>query len=208
MKYLLPILVILLCFTCKQSEDKLIYPVEKSAIVDTAMVVSAHPLASQVGKDILFEGGNAIDAIIGIQFALAVVYPRAGNIGGGGFLVYRDKDGNKTSLDYREKAPKSAHRDMYLDGEGNVIDGLSRAGHLAVGVPGTVDGLIKAHQKYGKIKDFKRLIQPAIDLAKNGFKVTKSEVTRLNNFKPEFEKHNSNPTPFIKNTTHLTMLFL
>ncbi|RYG03799.1 MAG: gamma-glutamyltransferase, partial [Chitinophagaceae bacterium] len=106
------------------------------------VVVTAHPEASKVGLEILKKGGNAVDAAIAVQFALAVVYPNAGNIGGGGFLVYRDAKGNATTLDYREKAPQASDRNMYLDEAGNVIPKKSVQGHLAAGVPGTVDGMI------------------------------------------------------------------
>ncbi len=128
-----------------------IYPISKSTIADRAMVVAPHPIASQVGLDILKKGGNAVDAAIAIQFAIAVVYPRAGNIGGGGLMVLRSKDGKFNALDYREKAPGNAGRDMYLDSLGNVVPRLSIEGHLAAGVPGTVAGMIAAHKKYGKL---------------------------------------------------------
>lgn len=112
------------------------------------MVVSAHPLASQVGLEILRNGGNAIDAAIGVHFALAVVYPGAGNIGGGGFLVFRNKDGAYFSLDYREKAPALADRDMYLDDSLNVDNQKSRLGHLAAGVPGAIDGMATVYERF------------------------------------------------------------
>ena len=117
------------------------YKIQKELVAEKAMVVSAHPLASEAGRDILKKGGNAVDAMVAVHFALAVVYPKAGNIGGGGFMVYRDKNGNATTLDFREKAPLSANRNMYLDKAGNAIDSLSRNGHLAVGVPGSVAGM-------------------------------------------------------------------
>jgi gamma-glutamyltranspeptidase/glutathione hydrolase len=126
-------------------------------------VVSAHPLASKVGLSILKKGGNAIDAAIATQLALAVVYPGAGNIGGGGFMVARIQNGKLLTLDYREKAPAAASRDMYLDETGNAKTEISQNGHLASGVPGTVAGLFASH-KYGKLP-FSKLIQPAIDLA-------------------------------------------
>ena len=131
--------------------------IEKSVVKDKAMVVAPHPLASQVGLDILLKGGNAIDAAVAVQFAMAVVFPRAGNIGGGGLMVIRKSDGKLDALDYREKAPAKAGRDMYLDAKGNVLSGLSTEGHLASGVPGTIAGMIAAHKKYGKLK-FKALI--------------------------------------------------
>ncbi len=157
---------------------------------DQAMVVSAHPLASQVGIEILKKGGNAVDASIAVQLALAVTYPVAGNIGGGGFMVARFKDGSIDALDYREKAPASASRDMYLGETGEAIPDLSERGHLASGVPGTVAGLAEAHKKYGKL-DWKELVQPAIDLALNGFTLTKKEAEGLNELNEELDKYNT-----------------
>ena len=174
---------------------------------DSAIVVSPHPIASDVGISILKQGGNAIDAAVAVQFALAVVYPRAGNLGGGGFMVIRENDGESYSIDYREKAPIAASRDMYLDAEGEVIPGLSRDGHLAVGVPGSVAGLLEAHRRLGKIKDFHTIIQPAIDLAKNGFQLSQAECDRLNNFQEAFRKYNSPPNPFLKDTFMLGQRF-
>ena len=146
-----------------------------------AMVVSAHPLASKVGLEILKQGGNAVDAAVAVQFALAVVYPSAGNIGGGGFFVYRSKQGEFASLDFREKAPSGSCRDMYLDSAGNVIENLSLKGHLASGVPGTVDGMVEIHDSLGNL-NWETLIQPAIDLAYNGFSLTLKEAEKLTYF--------------------------
>lgn len=174
-----------------------LYEISKSSIADQAMVATPHPIASQVGLDILKKGGNAIDAAIAIQFAIAVVYPRAGNIGGGGLMVLRTKDGKFNALDYREKAPGKAHRDMYLDSVGNVVPRLSIDGHLAAGVPGTVAGMIAAHKKYGKLP-FKTLIQPAIDLAKNGYAITQGEVDRLNGNQANFKKYNADDNALVK----------
>ena len=115
------------------------------------MVVTAHPLATEVGLHILENGGNAFDAAVGVHYALAVVYPRAGNLGGGGFAVLRTGNGDITTLDFREKAPSGSHRDMYLDEDGNVIDGLSLKGGLAVGIPGAVDGMATLHKAHGKM---------------------------------------------------------
>lgn len=143
------------------------------------MVVTAHPLASEVGARILAQGGNAFDAAIAVQFALAVVYPRAGNIAGGGFAVYRKTNGEVGSLDFREKAPIAAYPDMYLDKSGNVIPKLSSFGGLSSGVPGSVDGMIEMHRKLGSLP-FSVLIQPAIDLAEKGFALTPSEAKKLN----------------------------
>ena len=183
-------------FACRQ-EKALLYTFEHSVISDSAMVVAAHPLAAQTGVDILHKGGNAVDAAVAVQFALAVVYPRAGNIGGGGFMVIRTQDGEITSLDYREKAPAGSNRNMYLDSTGNVVPGLSMAGGLAVGVPGTVDGLLKAHRQYGKL-DIKTLLTPAITLAENGFRITATEAKRLNRFREDFIKYNGANFPFVQ----------
>lgn len=154
------------------------------------VVVTAHPEASKVGVEILKKGGNAIDAAIAVQFALAVVYPNAGNIGGGGFLVYRDAKGKTDALDYREKAPLKASEDMYWDKNGNAITDLSLYGQFAAGVPGTVDGMVKAHEKYGKL-NWKELVQPAISLAQKGFKITKQQANELTNKHNDFVKYNS-----------------
>ncbi|WP_282630108.1 gamma-glutamyltransferase [Empedobacter sedimenti] len=153
------------------------------------VVVTAHPEASKVGVEILKKGGNAIDASIAVQFALAVVYPNAGNIGGGGFLVYRDAKGKTDALDYREKAPLKASEDMYWDKNGNAITDLSLYGQFAAGVPGTVDGMVKAHEKYGKL-NWKELVQPAINLAQKGFKITKQQASELTNKHNDFVKYN------------------
>ncbi len=181
-----------------------IYDIQKKVIADKAVVSTAHPLASQVGLDIINQGGNAIDAAIAVQFALAVVYPRAGNIGGGGFMVYRSGDGSEVStLDFREKAPAAAHRDMYLDEKGNVIRGKSQKGHSAAGVPGTVEGCFQMFQKYSKLKDWKRLIQPAIHLARSGFAVTTMEAHRLNKNMQLFLQYNTMPVAFVKPDTSI-----
>ncbi len=149
-------------------------------IARNGMVVSDSEIASNVGVEILKQGGNAIDASIATAFALAVTFPAAGNIGGGGFLVYMDSDGSATTIDFREKAPLKASTDMFLDEEGNVIKGLNmygaettsnHSGLKSVGVPGTVAGLYLAHKKYGSLP-WADLVQPAIDLAKNGFPLT------------------------------------
>lgn len=171
-------------------------------LADSAVVSTAHPLASEVGLAVLHDGGNAIDAAVAVHLALAVVYPAAGNIGGGGFLVYRSADGQDvTALDFREKAPTKAHRDMYLNAEGNVIDGKSTEGHLAAGVPGSVEGCWQMFQKYSKLKDWKRLVQPAIDLAEKGFHITTAEANGLNEYKKGFIKNNTSPTALVKKDT-------
>ena len=169
--------------------------IKKQAFGDSAMVVSAHPLATQAGIDILKEGGNAIDAMVTVQLALAVAYPRAGNIGGGGFLVYRAANGKVHTLDFREQAPQTANKDMYLDEQGNVIDSLSLFGHLASGVPGAIAGMYEAHQKFGKLP-WKRLVEPAIELAEQGLLLTEREAEGLNTFRPLFERANVNENAF------------
>jgi gamma-glutamyltranspeptidase/glutathione hydrolase len=166
---------------------------------DHAAVVSAHPEATKVGVNILKSGGNAIDAAVAVQFALAVVYPNAGNIGGGGFFVYRDKKGISNTLDYREKAPSTASKDMYLDEKGDAITDKSLYGALASGVPGSVDGMIQAHKKYGRL-NWKADLQPAIDLAEKGFAVTAQQAAELNRLKPTFLKYNDKPVAFVKET--------
>lgn len=164
----------------------------KTALAEEGMVVSAHREASRVGYEILKDGGNAIDAMVGVHFALAVVYPAAGNLGGGGFLVYREDEGEVHTLDFREMAPGAAHEDMYLDEEGMVIDGLSLYGHKASGVPGSVDGMLVAHAKYGSLP-LSRLIQPSIDLAEKGFEITAQQAENYNYTKDDFLKYNRNP---------------
>ena len=143
-------------------------PIYAQTYAKNGMVVSDNVIASQVGVDILKKGGNAIDATVATAFALAVTHPAAGNIGGGGFIVYMPNNSEVTTIDFREKAPLAAHPKMYLDKNGKLIPGSNERGALSVGVPGTVAGLYMAHQKYGKLP-WKDLVQPSIDLAKNGF---------------------------------------
>ena len=191
-------LIFFIFFCCENSIDDISHePLIFNPVNDSAMVVSAHPLASKVGADILKSGGNAIDAAIGVQFVLSVVYPSAGNIGGGGFMVIRMHNGDKISLDFREKAPSLATRDMYLDNNGEVIPEISLLGHLAVGVPGTVDGMVNAHKKYGS-KPWKDLIQPSIDLARNGFVLTEKESYKLNYYVKNKSGYNSLDSSFYK----------
>ncbi|MCZ4225406.1 gamma-glutamyltransferase [Pedobacter sp. SJ11] len=160
------------------------------------MVVSAHPEASEVGIAILKKGGNAVDAAVAVQFALAVVYPNAGNLGGGGFMVYRSAKGEINALDFREKAAASASRDMYLDSVGNPIVNKSLYGHLAAGVPGSVDGMVEAHKKYGKLS-WAEVVQPAVDLSQNGFRITKRQASELNGLHRDLMKFNPDGTAFI-----------
>lgn len=191
-------LIFIILSACRKKPVEPPYLVTKSVVEDTAIVAAAHPLAVDAGLKVLHQGGNAVDAAIAVQFALAVVYPRAGNIGGGGFMVVRMDDGETAALDYREKAPGAAHRDMYLDSLGNVISEMSKEGHLAVGVPGTVAGMEAAFEKYSQLKDWKALVQPAIDYASDGFLLTETEAGRLNDFRDRFEQNNENAAPFVK----------
>ena len=186
-KIILVLTILLLFYNCKTNSKK-----EKitGLITEKAMVVSAREEASKIGSDILKKGGNAYDAMVATQLALAVVYPVAGNIGGGGFMVYRTNDGKTGALDFREKAPLNASKDMYLDTEGNVIPGKSSFGVHSVGVPGTIAGLFEVHHKFGGLP-FKDLIQPSIEMARNGFKVTNKQASALNRTRKLFEKANN-----------------
>ena len=141
------------------------YDMPKQAFSKKGMVVTAHPVATRVGVEILEKGGNAVDAMVAVHFALAVVYQRAGNIGGGGFMLYRPAKGGVQSLDFRETAPAAATKDMFLDKNGKAVDSLSRDGHLAVGTPGSVAGMWQAHQKFGRLP-WAELVAPAVRLAK------------------------------------------
>ena len=165
-------------------------------LADSAMVVSAHPRASQIGADILKKGGNAFDAAVAVHFALQVVFPEAGNIGGGGFAVIRTENGEIASLDFREKAPKGASRDMYLDEEGNVIPLKSRFGHLAAGVPGSVAGMWELHKKYGSLP-WEQLVAPATELAFAGYPLTKLAADNFNDKQEDFNEANIGYTPWV-----------
>ncbi|MCS3795757.1 gamma-glutamyltransferase [Niastella sp. OAS944] len=172
------------------------YTIQKKATGSNGAVSSAHPLASETGINIMKQGGNAIDAAIATQLALAVVYPSAGNIGGGGFTVIHLANGKNLTIDYREKAPATAHRDMYLDAAGNAQTQLSQNGHLAAGVPGAVAGLFSCLQ-YASLP-ISKLIQPAIELAEKGFVLTESEARHLNNIQPALIKYNTVTPVFVK----------
>jgi gamma-glutamyltranspeptidase / glutathione hydrolase len=191
------LMLLLFLFACQELSAQGKYKIKKELIAESAMVVSAHPLASEAGLQVLKKGGNAIDAMVAVHFALAVVYPKAGNIGGGGFLVYRDKSGNATTLDFREKAPLAANRNMYLNEKGEVIPGLSMLGHLAAGVPGSVAGMYEAHKKYGKLP-WAALLEPAVQLAEKGFNVTAIEANGLNKNLSNFVKVNQHDNAFVK----------
>ncbi len=184
-------------FASDDPNQKPFYSDKVGVIAPSGMVASAHPEASRVGNGILQKGGSAADAAVAVQFALAVVHPAAGNIGGGGLFVYRSKKGKNYTLDFREKAPSAAFTDMYLDAQGNVVQGLSVTGHLASGVPGSVDGMAQIHKKFGKLP-WAELLQPAIDLAEKGVLLTEREARGLNSIKGTLQKLNPNSIYFIR----------
>ncbi|MBS1551603.1 MAG: gamma-glutamyltransferase [Bacteroidetes bacterium] len=154
-------------------------------VYENGVVSSASEIASNAGIDILRNGGNAVDAAVGVGFVLAVVYPQAGNLGGGGFMVIHLKNGMNTSIDYREKAPLQSARDMYLNKDGDVILNLSTLGNLAAGVPGSVDGLLTALEKYGTM-DRSIILRYSIDLADTGFLINGQFADNLNNYQKDF----------------------
>jgi len=166
------------------------------AAAQNGMVVTAQHYATQVGVDVLKKGGNAVDAAVAVGYALAVVYPAAGNLGGGGFMTIQLADGRKTFLDFREKAPLAATPNMYLDASGNVVKGLSTTGHLAVGVPGTVSGLEMARAKYGTMKR-SQLIAPAITFADKGFVLQQGDVDMLLTATEDFRKDPASASIFL-----------
>ncbi len=188
MKCFIPLLLAGTLAACKS--DNLITRDVQPVEADSAMVVSAHPLATKVGIDILKKGGNAVDAAVAVQFVLAVVHPAAGNLGGGGFMLYREAGGTVYSLDYREKAPERAETTMFLDDSLAVIPGLSESSHLASGVPGSVAGMWESHQRFGSLP-WKDLVEPAITLAINGFELTDHEAEGLRSIQEELRTNNS-----------------
>lgn len=171
----------------------------KMLTADSGMVVSAHPEGSGIGVAILKKGGNAVDAAVATGFALAVCYPEAGNIGGGGFMIIREADGKTAMIDFRERAPMAATPEMFLDDSGNVVPGLSTETCLAAGVPGSVDGLLRVHSRYG-VLPFRDVIQPAIDLARKGFPVTEDQAADLNGNREKFIQRNRRLPAFVKDT--------
>lgn len=195
-----PLIAVLLLYTgaALAQSSPYDYKITKYITPKRYAVVSAHPLASEAGALVMKQGGNAVDAAIATQLALAVVYPEAGNLGGGGFLVARLRNGQSLSIDYREMAPQKAHRDMYLDANGNAQTRLSLDGHLAAGVPGTVAGLFASH-KYARLP-FAKLVAPAIKLAEGGYVITEREAAGLNRRKEDFVRLNTMPTAFVKDT--------
>jgi gamma-glutamyltranspeptidase/glutathione hydrolase len=183
--------LILFTNSCNNKFDnKNINDRKRGLITSKAMVVSARQEASKIGSDILKKGGNAFDAMIATELALAVAYPFAGNLGGGGFMVYRKNNGEIGSLDYREKAPLAATKNMYLDDNGDVIPDKSRLGALAIGVPGTVAGVFEVHEKFGTLP-LEDIMNPVIALAKKGVVVTQKQAQRLNYYQELFKEVNS-----------------
>jgi gamma-glutamyltranspeptidase/glutathione hydrolase len=197
--FIFNIIVFLSACSVKPATENAITTVGQDIEVDSGIVVSAHPQSSAIGVRILQKGGNAVDAAVATEFALSVCYPEAGNIGGGGFMLVRTSYGTSEVIDYREKAPVNAARDMYLDKSGKVVEGLSTETHLSSGVPGTVDGMIKVHSKYGLLP-FKDVIQPAIDIAENGFPVTARQADMLNSNRYTFIQRNPQGTVFVKDS--------
>jgi gamma-glutamyltranspeptidase/glutathione hydrolase len=197
--FFLVIPVILLSCNINQNNKSSGFIEGQGIIAKEAMVVSDHPQASRIGAEILKKGGNAVDAAIATGLALAVCYPEAGNIGGGGFMLIRKNDGTVDEIDFREKAPANSSRDMYLDKSGKVIDGIIMDTQLASGVPGSVDGFISAHEKYGKLP-FSELIQPAIDLAEKGFPLSVHQANSFNRNRETFLERNKGGVPFVKDS--------
>ncbi|GAA0743053.1 gamma-glutamyltransferase [Gaetbulibacter jejuensis] len=197
------ILFSLFCITlisCNENSKKQTQPkTQRGLITSKAMVVSARAEASKIGTDILKKGGNAFDAMMATEMALAVTYPYAGNLGGGGFMVYRLNDGTFGALDYREKAPLAATKNMYLDEEGNVIKDKSTVGAFAVGIPGTVAGIFAAHEKFGSLP-ITEILQPVIDLANNGFVITEKQQQRFTEYDSIFNAVNEKEILFSKHT--------
>ena len=194
MKKLIVLFIISILITaCKNESPRKTLGV----LAENGMVVSARKEASEIGIQILEKGGNAFDAMMATELALAVSYPNAGNIGGGGFMVYRKNTGEIGGLDYREKAPLAASRDMYLDSEGNIIKGKSTIGATSIGVPGTIAGIFEAQQKFGKLT-VKEILEPVIALAKKGFIVTEMEEKRIKRYQKDFLKVNKDSILFTK----------
>ena len=175
---------------CKSRQAEERHAPHLGVTADQAMVVSAREEASKIGVQILKNGGNAFDAMVATEMALAVTYPFAGNLGGGGFMVYRKADGETGALDYREKAPMAATKNMYLDENGEPVDSLSRESALATGVPGTVAGIFAAHEKLGSMP-MDSILKPVIALAKKGYVVTKNQEDRFKNYAPSWKKGNN-----------------
>lgn len=203
MKNIVLLALIITLFSCKEEIKKTVETKTEPLIglvTKKAMVVSAREEASKIGTQILQKGGNAFDAMIATEMALAVVYPYAGNLGGGGFMVYRTQYGEIGALDYREKAPLAASRDMYLDKKGDFISEKSKVGGLAVGVPGTIAGIFAVHEKMGSLP-MEEILQPVIALAKNGFVITAKQAKRFAHYKDAFLETNKEISIFTQDYT-------
>lgn len=187
-------LLALSILSCKSNEKT----IETTGLVTSkAMVVSAREEASQIGVEIMKKGGNAFDAMVATELALAVSHPQAGNIGGGGFMVFRKANGETGAIDYREKAPMAASKDMYLDQKGEVIEGKSTGTALASGIPGTIAGIFEVHKKYGSLP-MNEIVEPVIALAEKGVIITKFQAESLNNNREFFTKINGRNSLFSK----------
>ena len=209
MKKIIILLIAILIISCKQENKNVTVDqnstldivkkeiVKKSIIVDSAMVVSAREEASKIGIEILKKGGNAFDAMVATELALAVSFPVAGNIAGGGFMVYRTQYGEIGALDYREKAPINASKDMYLDENGDFVPSKSQVGSLAVGVPGTIAGIFAVHEKLGSLP-IEEIMAPVIALATNGYIITEKQAKRITYFKDTFLKVNNSESLYTK----------
>ena len=209
MKKIIILLIAILIISCKQENKKVAVEqnstlenvkkeiVKESIIVDSAMVVSAREEASKIGIEILKKGGNAFDAMVATELALAVSYPTAGNIAGGGFMVYRTQYGEIGALDYREKAPIASSKDMYLDENGAFVPNKSQVGSLAVGVPGTIAGIFAVHEKLGSLP-IEEIMAPVIALATNGYIITDKQAKRITYFKDTFLKVNNSESLYTK----------
>jgi len=191
MRKIILLLAITLGLSCKKQQPA----IPTGVVTEHAMVVSAREEASRIGTQILEKGGNAFDAMIATEMALAVAYPFAGNLGGGGFMVYRTSEGTIGAIDYREKAPLAAHKDMYLDSLGNVIPGKSTLGATAVGVPGTIAGIFEVHAKFGSLP-MSEILAPVIALAEKGVVVTEKQARRLDGTREIVTEVNGDSTLF------------
>ena len=185
-------LTVFVCVQCRQAAPE---TTPTGYVAEKAMVVSARKEASEIGVQILKNGGNAFDAMVATELALAVAYPFAGNLGGGGFMVYRRANGEIGSLDYREKAPLTAHKDMYLDSLGNVIPGMSTIGATGTGVPGTIAGIFAVHDRFGTLP-IAEIIKPVIDLVEKGVVVTEKQSKRLEKYREQIIEVNGDNTLF------------
>ena len=197
--YLSLLFLCIVALSCKTKPEPKKTPIY-GPIAENAMVVSARAEASKIGSEILEQGGNAFDAMFATEMALAVSFPFAGNLGGGGFMVYRLENGKTGSLDYREKAPLLASKTMYQDKNGNIIPNLSTVGAKAVGVPGTIAGIFEAHRTFGSMP-IDSLLMPVIKLAEQGYVITKNQKERLEYYAPIFDSVNGKTTLYSENLT-------